>query len=700
MSQLNIQKLTLYKQGIGYFERKGPLDGNTATLVVSRENINDTLKSLRVIDHNGGQVLGVDYETPADKDQLLNDLPIKLENRSTMVTLLQSLQGSYISLGLGTGGVESGRLIGVDQMMSRDTEDMVVLLQDRENPAQVDVIKLSQIETISILNDRSLSDINFFLDVSQIEQSKATVTIRLNEGSHDLEIAYLSPSPTWRVSYQLVEEGKNKARLIGWGIFDNTLDEDLEDVELTLISGRPISFEYDLYETYVPSRPHVSDDPMALENVSSNPTVKNSLSTISHEIRTPVNSIRGFSDLLLQGVSGPLNEKQRENISMIKKGASHLAELINNLLEINRMRDKGRLYEGNNILIESGLLGDLKVSNAYFTPMVIGNAEQENLTYQVDTPVSVRRRQSAMVPIIDELVDIEEICVYNGRKMPNHPLKVWGLKNTTGKSLEKGPVTIVKEGRYVGEGLVRFTGVKDELQLPFALEFGIVVHEKLNMDKQNKGTLSVKFLSKERRAEVSRYHVTENIFTFSSHLDSDKRIFLEYRNPNNGDFFKMDEPVLNAAGHSRWPVEVKAQEETTFIVRERSITKNREEIEKWSIDFVDQLLTNQIINQTIYNHFKRYWDHTQEEIDHQSKHELATNEYKKLISRQQQLRENLGVLGQSDREASIRGQILNDLEQSENRRRELEKELVNLVGKVKAAQAAKLAQIDLFYAIE
>ncbi|MEM7798106.1 MAG: histidine kinase dimerization/phospho-acceptor domain-containing protein [Chloroflexota bacterium] len=567
MSQLNIRKLTLYKQGIGYFEREGTLDGSTTTLVVSRENINDTLKSLRVVDRSGGQVLGVDYETPADKEQLLNDLPIKLENRSTMVSLLQSLKGSYVNLNLNPDSAQAGRLIGVEQMTGREAEDFVLLLQNRDDPTQVDVIKLAQIETFSILNERSLSDINFYLDVSQIEQSKATVTIRLSEGSHDLEIAYLSPSPTWRVSYQLVEEGENRARLIGWGIFDNTLDEDLENVELTLISGRPISFEYDLYETYVPSRPQVSDDPMAFENVSSNPAIKSSLSTISHEIRSPVNSIRGFADLLLQGVSGTLNDRQKEDVASIKKGADHLAELIKNLLEINRMRDKGRLYEGSNILVESGLLGDLKVSNAYFMPMLIGNAEPENLTYQVSTPVSVRRRQSAMVPIIEELVAIEEICVYNGRKMPNHPLKVWDLKNTTGKALEKGPVTIVKEGHYIGEGLVRFTGVGDDLQLPFALEFGIVVREKINTEHRDTGIMEVEFLSKERRAEVSRYSVTEYLFTFTSHLDSDKLIYLEYRNPRSGDFFEMAEPALDAAGHSRWPVEVKAQEETTFTVR-------------------------------------------------------------------------------------------------------------------------------------
>jgi hypothetical protein len=72
MSQLPIRKLTLYKQGIGYFERQGQIEGNRISLVVPRDGINDVLKSLTVAVHQGGRVLGIDYETPEDKQQVLN----------------------------------------------------------------------------------------------------------------------------------------------------------------------------------------------------------------------------------------------------------------------------------------------------------------------------------------------------------------------------------------------------------------------------------------------------------------------------------------------------------------------------------------------------------------------------------------------------------------------------------------------------
>jgi hypothetical protein len=97
VSQLPIHKLTLYKQGIGYFERRGEIEGDKVSLVVPLANINDTLKSLTIVPHDGSQVFGVDYETPADRDKVLQDLSVRLADRSSLVDLLASLRGSRVS---------------------------------------------------------------------------------------------------------------------------------------------------------------------------------------------------------------------------------------------------------------------------------------------------------------------------------------------------------------------------------------------------------------------------------------------------------------------------------------------------------------------------------------------------------------------------------------------------------------------------
>jgi hypothetical protein len=698
MSQLPIRKLTLYKQGIGYFERQGTLEGITVSLVVPRGDINDTLKSLHILDRSGGQVLGVDYETPSDKETILNDLPIKLKDRSSMVDLLQSLRGSRVRLRLEDEKELNGRLIGVETSLDPSTNRAAVLLQDANAPAEIQIISLSKVEGITLQNERASNDVSFFLDVSQTEQSKAAVTIRLSAGNHDLDISYLAPSPTWRVRYQLVAGGSNEARFIGWGIFDNVLDEDLENVSLRLISGRPISFEYDLYDSYVPSRPQVSDDPTAFESVSNNLPLAESLSTISHELRSPLTSISGYVKLLQQGVDGPLSDNQKQFLRVIETNAQRLAELINELMGLSRMREGGKSRFEYSLQYRAGPLGDLKVSSSYFMPMLIGNAEPEYLTYEVETPVSVRRKQSAMVPIVDQVIRYQEVCVYNGDKMSNHPLRVWQWQNTTGKALEQGPVTLVKEGQYLGEGLVRFTGVGDESQLPYALEFGIVVNEETKEGPA--GISQVQFDSKKRRAVVSRYRITEYDYVLTSHVERETNVYIERRDPNWGDYFEMPDPALTLAGHTRWLVPVPANENTSFTVRVRTIIEHEEDVKTWNRDFVSGLQNDGLINADGHKKFESLWAEAQQVAETIEQTTGLQAEYNQLLSRQQQLRENLGALGTSEREAAIRNRILDDLERSEDRRRALEIEIASLNEKTKQLQLNEQKLVNAIYGAE
>jgi two-component system sensor kinase len=61
------------------------------------------------------------------------------------------------------------------------------------------------------------------------------------------------------------------------------------------------------------------------------------LANISHELRTPLNAIIGFSDMLLMGMSGELNPKQRHKMERLRENGTRLLTLINNVLDITRI---------------------------------------------------------------------------------------------------------------------------------------------------------------------------------------------------------------------------------------------------------------------------------------------------------------------------------------------------------------------------
>jgi len=66
------------------------------------------------------------------------------------------------------------------------------------------------------------------------------------------------------------------------------------------------------------------------------------LATMSHELRTPLNAIIGFSDLMLEGVSGKLTEKQDDYVNRILNNSERLLTMINELLDVSKI-EAGRL---------------------------------------------------------------------------------------------------------------------------------------------------------------------------------------------------------------------------------------------------------------------------------------------------------------------------------------------------------------------
>lgn len=61
------------------------------------------------------------------------------------------------------------------------------------------------------------------------------------------------------------------------------------------------------------------------------------LAAVSHELRTPLNSIIGFSGVMLQGLAGELEDEQRTQLEMISSSGKHLLNLVNDLLDYERL---------------------------------------------------------------------------------------------------------------------------------------------------------------------------------------------------------------------------------------------------------------------------------------------------------------------------------------------------------------------------
>src|SRR6266516_1237051 len=91
--RLPIQRVVLYKNGVGYFEHLGRVQGNQeVTISFTSGQLNDVLKSLTVLDLNGGRITGVGYGSATPADKQLGDLRLPVSEKTSLTEFLSALR--------------------------------------------------------------------------------------------------------------------------------------------------------------------------------------------------------------------------------------------------------------------------------------------------------------------------------------------------------------------------------------------------------------------------------------------------------------------------------------------------------------------------------------------------------------------------------------------------------------------------------
>ena len=102
------------------------------------------------------------------------------------------------------------------------------------------------------------------------------------------------------------------------------------------------------------------------------------LANMSHELRTPMNAIIGYTDLLIDGVDGPVNEDQVKSLNKVSNNARHLLQLINDVLDISKI-------EAGKMKINPKEL-DLKWLISSATPAFEPQMKVKGITFTVNIP--------------------------------------------------------------------------------------------------------------------------------------------------------------------------------------------------------------------------------------------------------------------------------------------------------------------------
>ncbi|TAJ38332.1 MAG: DUF4139 domain-containing protein [Reyranella sp.] len=261
---LALKRVMLSSGGMGYFEYEATVEGDaTLKLTVSLQQVDDVLKSLVVYDDKGG-VGGLSLPGREPLAQAFKDLPFDQASLGSPAELLATLKGAQVTVG-GSRAI-SGRIVSVQ-------EETVALGNDKGTTTRTRVTLyterglqqfiLEDAENLQFADPALRDKVGQALVAIQGNRAKDARTIELSTrgtGKRTVRVAYIVEAPVWKASYRLTlgaDPSAARSALQGWATIENLSGQDWKNVELTLVSGRPVAFRQALYNAYYVTRPEV-----------------------------------------------------------------------------------------------------------------------------------------------------------------------------------------------------------------------------------------------------------------------------------------------------------------------------------------------------------------------------------------------------------------------------------------------------------
>ncbi|HWP49660.1 MAG TPA: hypothetical protein VNM22_21050 [Candidatus Limnocylindrales bacterium] len=543
MISLPIRKVVLYKHGVGYFEHQGKVrDNQVISLRFKAGQMNDMLKSLVVLDLGQGNISEIAFDSKKPLDKLLDDFSVNLSGEANLITLLGQIKGARVEVQVGAEGI-SGFILGLEtKTFIQDSHEVHTrLLNIMKENGELVRFNLDDIKGIQVLDESLRRDVQDYLTTLLAYRKKdiRMVTISTNgTGEREVMLGYTVEVPVWKTSYRMVLEENKKPLLQGWAIVDNIQDEDWEEVELSLVSGLPVSFIQDLYTPRYKRRPvvQVEEELAIAPQVAEAPLEEGPAEEKAAETRT-LESLPGAIEGKMAPTPAP------PPTSMPKR----------------EMLAKARTAETSKPSLATGL--------AQAQPLQTITQEVGDLfEYRIDHPVTIKRNRSALLPIVQREMDGEKIVLYNEGVRAENPLRALRITNTTGLTLEGGPVTVIDENTYAGEALLGTLKPNEKSFISYAVDLGSLVNtaheskrDRVFLVKIINGNLSIHYKQVESKT-----------YTVRNKEEKTKVLYIEH--PYRSDWTLADNSNLveTTPNFYRFRVELKPNATTKFDVREEN----------------------------------------------------------------------------------------------------------------------------------
>lgn len=563
---LTLKRVLLSTGGVGYFEYEAEVEGDVALpLDVRLDQVNDVLKSIVVYDDTGaiGQI-SLPGRQPLR--QLFRELPFGPEHLTSPVTLLNALRGAEVAV-TGAAGAH-GRLLSVtaERQQVGDRGDPVSRHRlALHTEAGLQQVILEDVAALQFRDPKLQAQVAGALAAvaANAAQDRRRLIVSLSgTGRRTVRVAYVAETPLWKTTYRLTLPRDSKedspAWLQGWAVVENMTGEAWHDVDLTLVSGNPVTLRQALYESYYVDRPDVPVEVMG--------------------------RVLPGVDTGYQRVSPSARTRHRRRSNAVRQGSAHAPPEQDQVTVMQTLPDAdtssymdGKYVRGERTTERVELLPSPTVALATVKAAASTEATTQ-VIFRMPAPVSVASGHSLMVPITNRRVPAERIALYQPRTHATHPLAAVRLTNDGASGLPPGVLTLYEQGASEqGAGGTSFVGDARLAALPAGEEriISFALDQKTRIDRASRSAREVVAGRIVRGVlEITRKARQETIYTIKAPAREARTLVVEQSRP--GDGWTLVEPaearLTDTAWRLRWAIDAGAAR-TVRVVLQRPVSE-------------------------------------------------------------------------------------------------------------------------------
>ena len=596
---LPVRRVVLYKHGVAYFEREGKLDGRGDVLLhFKASQMSDVLKSLTVLGTDGA-VRGVSYEASDPVSKQLEQFAFRVPKQASIGQLLDQFKGARLHVRLAAGGDLRGSILGAraTRLKQGDTEMIALLLDSGE----LRNVLLSEAAGLRLEDPPLQRELETYLQLIRSSQRRDTRQVRIHPGrAKKLALGYVVEAPVWKTSYRLILDPQKpgEALLQGWAIVDNTTSEDWKGVSLALVSGLPISFTQNLYQAHYVRRPHV---PLSVETAAG--PVRHEGALMADAAQLPAARGRKSAALEPQRRAMTRAEKAQAGIvGSIISGNREVADFVRSISVAAAGRELGELFE-----------------------------------YRMKDPVDIPRNQSAMIPFLQATVEVERVLLHTPGGSGEHPYDAVLLRNTTGKTLDGGAISVIEGGQYAGEALIQTLKTGDSRPVSFAVDLGTRISTVF--DSRQNQVFSVKV----RRGTVftRAKNVAVKTYTVRNTGQQPKTLVVEHPVRKQWKLAAGIKPAKTTARHYRFRLELPAGETAKLKVEEEHEISSSIALTNLTPELLATYVTNKALSPEAQRQLKQLFALKEEVVVTKREAAEQKEEIDELFRDQNRLRQNI-----------------------------------------------------------